>query len=420
MIYASLTRCVGTHGLASMSGLASVCRKTQPVADRRQGCSMSEALVLPRPPIDCIWSQNPEGLAIRDVALESQFARRLRPHQREGIIFLYECVMGFRSHRLSGRASCSLSAYDFDSPTGNPVYGCILADEMGLGKTVQAIALLWLLLKQGPYGGRPVIRRCLIVTPGSLMQSYLTRNGISAPPVIIMSYEMFLQNSHDVYNIPYLDMVICDEGHRLKNATVHTSMALRQIPARRRILLTGTPVQNDLNELWSLADFCAPGILGSSPRAFRDEWLVSSSENKYSATELSDCESECCQRPQKKLSRILEGFFLRRTAEVLRSDLMSKTESIIFCNPSVLQIQLEDILLRWVRQEFGIDELDGRSLDEKNCDQQQYESTAQNKTGVRSVLCVITAFRKLYNHPELLRKFIETSSSTVDRASHGF
>ncbi|KAF7232846.1 hypothetical protein EG68_09768 [Paragonimus skrjabini miyazakii] len=313
---------------------------------------------------------------------------------------------------------------------------------MGLGKTVQAIALLWLLLNQGPYGGRPVIRRCLIVTPGSLMQnwvseiskwlgrerlpvfcvnqgssikSYLTRNSISAPPVIIMSYEMFLQNSHDVYNIPYLDMVICDEGHRLKNATVHTSMALRQIPARRRILLTGTPVQNDLNELWSLADFCAPGCLGSSLRAFRDEWLISSSENKYPPTELLGCESECFQRSQRKISRMLEGFFLRRTAEVLRSDMMSKTESIVFCHPSVLQIQLEAILLRWVRQEFGIDELDERSLDETNCGQQQYESTAQNKTGVRSVLCVITAFRKLCNHPELLRKFIETSSSTVDR-----
>ncbi|KAF5397654.1 hypothetical protein PHET_08719, partial [Paragonimus heterotremus] len=254
MNYAGLTGCVDTHGLvkaddASNNSLASVCRK--PVTSRRQRCSISEALVLPRPPTDCIWSQNPEGLAIKDVVLESQFAKRLRPHQREGIVFLYECVMGFRSHRLPGQVSCLLSASDFDSPTNTPVCGCILADEMGLGKTVQAIALLWLLLNQGPYGGRPVIRRCLIVTPGSLVQnwvseiskwlgrerlpvfcvnqgsslkSYLTRNNISAPPVIIMSYEMFLQNSHDVYNIPHLDMVICDEGHRLKNATVHTSM----------------------------------------------------------------------------------------------------------------------------------------------------------------------------------------------------
>ncbi|KAA3675855.1 DNA repair and recombination protein RAD54B [Paragonimus westermani] len=305
---------------------------------------------MPRPPIDCIWAQNPEGLTINDVVLESHFAKRLRPHQREGITFLYECVMGFRSHRLPERISCS-SACDFDLAVSNPVYGCILADEMGLGKTVQVIALLWLLLTQGPYGGRPIIRRCLIVTPGSLMQNwaseiskwlgrerlpvfcvnqgssvknYLARNNISAPPVIIMSYEMFLQNSHDVCNIPYLDMVICDEGHRLKNATIHTSMALRQIPARRRILLTGTPVQNDLNELWSLADFCTPGSLGSSLRAFRDEWLVSSSKNKYPTTELSDCESKCCQRSRRKLSRILEGFFLRRTTEVLHSDLMSK------------------------------------------------------------------------------------------------
>ncbi|KAA3670063.1 uncharacterized protein DEA37_0014677, partial [Paragonimus westermani] len=93
-------------------------------------------------------------------------------------------------------------------------------------------------------------------------------------------------------------------------------------------------------------------------------------------------------------------------------------ECVIFCHPSVLQIQLEAILLQWVRQEFGIGKLDERSLDEKNCGQQQYECTTQHKTGVRSVLCVITALRKLCNHPELLRTFIETSSSTVDRASH--
>ncbi len=64
---------------------------------------------------------------------------RLRPHQREGVTFLYRCVMGF------GDNGCT---------------GAILADEMGLGKTLQTIALLWTLLRQGPWGGRPVVRRC--------------------------------------------------------------------------------------------------------------------------------------------------------------------------------------------------------------------------------------------------------------------
>ncbi|VDO97652.1 unnamed protein product [Schistosoma mattheei] len=121
---------------------------------------------------------------------------------------------------------------------------------MGLGKTVQAIATIWLLIRQGPYGGRPVIQRCLIVTPGTLVQNwqkefskwlgreqlpvycvdqnhsvkkYLTMSSDS-PQVILMSYEMFLQHTSEIYEISDLDMVVCDEGHRLKNSNINTTM----------------------------------------------------------------------------------------------------------------------------------------------------------------------------------------------------
>jgi SNF2 family DNA or RNA helicase len=74
----------------------------------------------------------------------------MRPHQREGVKFMYECVMGLRDIPGGGR-------------------GCLLADEMGLGKTLQCLALIYTLLKQGPYG-HPITRKALIVTPTTLVK----------------------------------------------------------------------------------------------------------------------------------------------------------------------------------------------------------------------------------------------------------
>ncbi|KAH9583762.1 DNA repair and recombination protein rad54b, variant 2 [Schistosoma haematobium] len=209
---------------------------------------------MPKPPANCIWSQNPDNLPIVDVVLESKFASRLQPHQCEGIIFLYKCLMGFQPYVALNESDAQIT------------YGCILADEMGLGKTVQAIATIWLLIRQGPYGGRPVIQRCLIVTPGTLVQNwqkefskwlgreqlpvycvdqnhsvkkYLTMSSDS-PQVILMSYEMFLQHTSEIYEISDLDMVVCDEGHRLKNSNINTTMALCRLRTRRCILFTRT------------------------------------------------------------------------------------------------------------------------------------------------------------------------------------
>ncbi|MEQ2180134.1 DNA repair and recombination protein rad54b [Goodea atripinnis] len=109
------------------------------------------ALVMPRPPSSHQWLHNKSGLPVVDVVIDPHLTTHLRPHQREGILFLYECVMGMRA---IGR------------------HGAILADEMGLGKTLQSVALCWTLLKQGPYGGKAVAKRVLVVTPGSLVQNW--------------------------------------------------------------------------------------------------------------------------------------------------------------------------------------------------------------------------------------------------------
>ncbi|KAA0198065.1 DNA repair and recombination protein RAD54B [Fasciolopsis buskii] len=407
------------------------------------------------------WAQNPDGLPITDVVLCAQLTRRLRPHQKEGVRFLYECLMGFNLPETIG------------SPASQPVYGCILADEMGLGKTVQAIATLLLLHTQGPYGGRPVVRRCLIVTPSSLIENWgkeitkwvgrerlpyhcVTQNSTfkvlaqlilsdnfhtylaqtnRAATVLIMSYEMFLQHASAIYEITDLDLLICDEGHRLKNAGITTSLALRNLPARRRLLLTGTPVQNHLDELWSLAEFCAPGRLAESQEAFRRRFVLTRCGSRNSDCDDTSDAAEAESSAAFQLSRLLSTFLLRRTVDVIQTELPRKSEFVVFCVPSTLQAQLEETMRSWMQRELnathgpsgsgtlsrltGTDEKDNATGDpiEIDFDFEDWENSDPNSivrskkrlfsVGSQSVLCAITAFRKMYNHPALLFKYLE-------------
>ncbi|KAH8870168.1 DNA repair and recombination protein RAD54B [Schistosoma japonicum] len=395
------------------------------ISNLNESSGSSNQLIMPKPPASCIWSQNSDNLPIVDVVLESKFASRLHPHQREGIIFLYKCLMGFQPY------------VGLDDSTSHSIHGCILADEMGLGKTVQAIATIWLLIKQGPYGGRPIIRRCLIVTPGTLVQHYLTM-ATNSPQVVLMSYEMFLQHTSEVYTISDLDMVVCDEGHRLKNSNINTTMALCQLRACRRLLLTGTPLQNHLDELWSLANFCVPGRLTSSLEEFRRQFVIpllnsrkvqnekcnnhnainDDDDGDYNFWNHTDSEnSDDLESPSAKLFRLLNSFFLRRTSDVIAPKLTDKTEHILFCRPSKLQTDLTHILTQWMNNEFHLNRSESLNL-LKNDDytedfvESMEEVLSSPSKHHNSILPIITAFRKLHNHPYLLRNYLLQSDST--------
>jgi DNA repair and recombination RAD54-like protein len=88
-------------------------------------------------------------------------------------------------------------------------------------------------------------------------------------PVLIISYETFrIHVDRFKGRADACDLLICDEAHRLKNEATLTNQALASLPCRRRILLSGTPMQNDLEEFYAMVDFTNPGILGD-PAAFR-------------------------------------------------------------------------------------------------------------------------------------------------------
>ena len=195
------------------------------------------------PPSVCV----PTGVP---VVLDPRLVKRLRPHQIEGVRFLYDSVTG--------------------ATTNGKHCGCILADEMGLGKTLQSIALVWTLLKQGPLG-TPTARQAVIVTPSSLVMNWaaefhkwlgpmrctpiaVNKSGKAAKaqvedfvvgrgnvaPVLIISYEMCVKYVKLINQVRSVGLMICDEGHRLKNSGGNkTIRALKSFRTNRIVLLTG-------------------------------------------------------------------------------------------------------------------------------------------------------------------------------------
>ncbi|XP_075271963.1 DNA repair and recombination protein RAD54B isoform X3 [Opisthocomus hoazin] len=345
------------------------------------------SLVMPRPNASHQWTFNKAGLPMVDVVVDPYIANNLRPHQKEGIIFLYECVMGMR---VNGR------------------FGAILADEMGLGKTLQCIALVWTLLRQGVYGCKPVLKRALIVTPGSLVknwkkefqkwlgserikvftvdQDHKVEEFIGSPlySVLIISYEMLLRSLDQIQAIEF-NLLICDEGHRLKNSSIKTTTALTSLSCERRIILTGTPIQNDLQEFYALIEFVNPGILGSlsTYRKIYEEPIVRSREPSASKEE-----KELGEKRAAELTRLTGLFILRRTQEVINKFLPPKKENIIFCQPAALQLELYRKLLS--------------SQVIRSCLQGRLENSPH--------LICIGALKKLCNHPCLLFKAIKEKS----------
>ncbi|EDO17788.1 hypothetical protein Kpol_541p31 [Vanderwaltozyma polyspora DSM 70294] len=260
--------------------------------------------------------------------------------------------------------------------TNKGAYGCIMADEMGLGKTLQCIALMWTLLKQGPQG-KSLIDKCIIVCPSSLVNNWANElikwlgpgtlsplaidgkkssitNGGNATvahaikswaqakgrnivkPVLIISYETLRRNVDQLVNCD-VGLMLADEGHRLKNADSLTFTALDSINCPRRIILSGTPIQNDLSEYFALLNFSNPGLLGSRSE-FRRNFEI-----PILAGREADATDEALKKSTlqlQKLSEVVSKFIIRRTNDILSKYLPCKYEHVIFVNMKPFQRDL--------------------------------------------------------------------------------
>ena len=286
-----------------------------------------------------------------------ELASKLRPHQREGVAFLFECTMGLRGFH------------------GN---GCILADDMGLGKTLMSITLLWTLLNQGFKHGEAACRKVIVACPTSLVgnwdneirrwigercvtfpvkgdakstiRAFLNHRGKG---VLIISYDQQRLNSKLFDPTKQLragsagvqsicDLLICDEAHKLKNAESAIAQSLNMLPVRKRVLLSGTPMQNDLEEFYNMVSFCNPGVFGT----------VAEFKRKYERPILKSREPDAsnveCKRAaelQKELSTIVNEFILKRGNILNAQHLPPKLVQYVCCRLTAEQEQMYDALI---------------------------------------------------------------------------
>ncbi|NXU77664.1 SMRCD regulator, partial [Oreotrochilus melanogaster] len=273
----------------------------------------------------------------------------------------------------------------------------ILADEMGLGKTIQAIAFLAYLYQEGNRGPH------LIVVPASTLDNWIREVHLWCPElnvlfyygsqedrkhlrvditnkvvdfnVIVTTYSCAISSSDDrgLFRRLKLNYAIFDEGHMLKNMSSVRYQHLMTINAKNRLLLTGTPVQNNLLELMSLLNFVMPRMFSSSTSEIR---RMFSSKTK-SAEEQSIYEKERIAHAKQ----IIKPFILRRVKDEVLKQLPPKKDLIELCAMSEKQEQLYCDLLNKFKKTT--------SSNEKNSDMGN----------------VMMQLRKMANHPLLHRQY---------------
>jgi SWI/SNF-related matrix-associated actin-dependent regulator of chromatin subfamily A member 5 len=262
----------------------------------------------------------------------------------------------------------------------------ILADEMGLGKTLQTISFIGYLRFiqdiKGPH---------LVVVPKSTLDNWKREFGQWIPDinvlvlqgdkdsradlirdrlttedfdVCITSYEMILREKSHLKKFAW-EYIIIDEAHRIKNEESSLAQIIRIFNSRNRLLITGTPLQNNLHELWALLNFLMPDVFGES-EAF-DQWFSGQQEDQDSVVQ--------------KLHRVLRPFLLRRVKADVEKSLLPKKEVNLYVGMTPMQ-------RKWYRQ-----------ILEKDID--AVNNAAGKKESKTRLLNIVMQLRKCCNHPYL-------------------
>jgi superfamily II DNA or RNA helicase len=226
-------------------------------------------------------------------------------------------------------------------------FGGILADEMGLGKTLQTLAFLRSSRREEPGFPASNPNRLptpapampdLVVCPTSLVFNWLAEarkftpqlkvmalhgpdrharfEEISSHDLVVTSYSLIRRDAERYRGLEF-DTIVLDEAQHIKNRQTQNAQAVKGISARHRIVLTGTPLENSVLDLWSIFDFLMPGYLGSA-QDFRERYEIPIARDK------SD-------QAQARLARRLRPFLLRRLKKEVAPDLPARLEQVAFC-----------------------------------------------------------------------------------------
>lgn len=264
--------------------------------------------------------------------IDAELASRLRPYQCDGVYWL--CLLA------------------------DNMFGGILADEMGLGKTVQA--LVWLAMERKRTGKQ--VRPALVVCPTSLVENWQEEasrfvpgmrvvqltgadrrerwQDLSTADIAITSYAI-MRRDIDFYTAREFSSLVLDEAQHIKNHSTQNARAAKRIWADRRLVLTGTPMENSVSDLWSIMDFLMPGYLGNYER-FRHRFEMPIARGGPDAVEA-----------HARLRRKLQPFLLRRLKKEVAKELPPKILKTAYCTLTPDQRQVYRQLLDHSRQRIS-------------------------------------------------------------------
>jgi len=296
---------------------------------------------------------------IESVALPQNFNSILREYQRSGVNWM-----------------TFLKKYGF---------GGILADDMGLGKTLQALVMLSLNRSAKPslvicpktlvYNWYNEVQKFTphlkaIIIDGNSAERFQLINDIDQYDLAITSYNA-VQKDVDYLAKTKFEFCIIDEAQYIKNPRTKTAKSVKSIPARYRLALTGTPIENNLMELWSIFDFLMPDLLGTEDE-FKRRYDIPIT--KYNDKEVLN-----------ELRNRIAPFILRRTKQEMLHELPPKIEQISYAHLTTEQLALYTKVLEQVRSNVF--------------------STVERKGFERShieILAALMRLRQVCNHPALL------------------
>ncbi|XP_029637350.1 chromatin-remodeling ATPase INO80-like [Octopus sinensis] len=285
----------------------------------------------------------------------------------------------------------------------------ILADEMGLGKTVQSLAFLAHLSESqsiwGPF---------LIIAPASTLHNWQQECARFVPKfkvvpywgntqdrrilrkfwdqkclhteeasfhVVITSYQLVIQDVKYFQRIKWQYMVL-DEAQAIKSSSSARWKTLLGFNCRNRLLLTGTPIQNSMGELWALLHFIMPTLFDSHEEF--NEWFSKDIESHV------ERQSGIDENQLSRLHMILKPFMLRRVKKDVENELSDKIEILVYCPLTTRQ----RLLYQGVKNKISIDDLLHSST----------ASSSQAQSTTSSLMNLVMQFRKVCNHPELFER----------------
>ncbi|KAJ1101515.1 hypothetical protein NDU88_006582 [Pleurodeles waltl] len=323
--------------------------------------------------------------------LHRDIYNELFEHQKEGVAFLYSL---YRDERKGG----------------------LLADDMGLGKTIQIIAFL-----SGMFDAL-LIRTALLVMPTTLIGNWLKEfakwtpgmrvnqfHGTSKAErtkclektqrkggILITTYQMLINNWEQLSSYEGDDFVwdyfILDEAHKIKTPSAKTTKCARNIHSNNCILLTGTPVQNNLQEMWALFDFACQGTLLGTSKTFKMEY-----ENPITRAREKDAtagEMALGFKMAESLTELITPYFLRRTKEEIEKNRLSSSGKSAAGINEMPSLSRKNDFIVWVHLAPAQEEIYRNFLD--------LDEIKELLMTARSPLAALTVLKKLCDHPRLL------------------